>query len=49
MPIEMNKLILQNKYYLVLIIELLADNFILEKSFRNLFKKVSQLIYDFKK
>lgn len=49
MPIEMNKLILQNKYYLVLIIELLADNFILEKSFSNLFKKVSQLIYDFKK
>lgn len=49
MPMKLNSLIQQNKYYLAMQIELLADNFILNEVFRELFKKVSSLIYDFEK
>ena len=49
MPISMENLILQNKFYITLFIELAADNFILDETLRELFKKISLLIYDFKK
>ncbi|MBQ9207731.1 MAG: hypothetical protein IJ158_13605 [Treponema sp.] len=49
MPISMENLIQQNKYYITLFIELLADSFILDEMYRELFKKISLLIYEFKK
>lgn len=49
MPINLGNLIKQNKFYLTLIIELLADNFILDELYKEMFKKVSLLIYNFQK
>ncbi len=48
MPISFDNIIIQNKYYIMLFIELLADNFIVDEAFKELFKSVSQLIYTFK-
>ena len=48
-PMGMENLVQQNKLYLTLFIGLLADNFILDKTIGELFKKLSELIYSFKK
>lgn len=48
-PTGMKNLVHQNKYYISLIIELMANNFIIDELFRELFKKVSLLIYNFEK
>jgi len=48
-PMGMETLVQQNKLYLTLFIGLLADNFILDKTIGELFKKLSELIYSFKK
>ncbi len=48
-PMGMGILVQQNKLYLTLLIELLADNFVLDKTIGELFKELSKLIYSFKK
>ena len=44
-PTGMKNLVHQNKYYISLIIELMANNFIIDELFRELFKKVSLLTH----
>lgn len=47
MPLSSKDIIIQNKYYIILFIELIADNFITDDTFRELFKSISSLIYNF--
>jgi|GEM_PF-3765023 len=47
-PITKENLVQQNKYYIVLFIELIADNFILDGLIREMFKNISKVIYQFK-
>lgn len=47
MPINFDDIIIQNKYYIALFIELIADNFISDKVYRDLFISISKLIYSF--
>lgn len=49
MPIDMKNLIQQNKYYTVLFIELISDNFILDETIKKFFKTISQVIYNFER
>ena len=48
-PTGLKNLVHQNKYYIALIIDLIAENFILDELFKEMFKKVSLLIYNFEK
>ena len=49
MPLKAKDIIIQNKYYLSLFIDLIADNFITDKTFRELFESISKVIYNFQK
>ena len=49
MPLTSKDIIIQNKFYLMLFMELIADNFIADETFKELFKSISKLVYNFRK